>query len=200
MGYVPNRDVNIFDIIAVLDAFSDVDYPDLDPCVPGQGPNQLSSATSALLRLNPAQRSILPGDDVVVEIFLDSAIALRGYQLALTGRIHGSGTLKLVDAWIDTERADFALAGQPMYAVGDQSRGRVAASLMQGTHVPASGSYLASFLYQTSRQAQGYVEFRFVSDDEVLAASTVETFPVRNSKPLVIPITQASLRKSSREH
>jgi len=166
MGTVPNRAINIFDITAVLDAFGGTPYPDADPCALPRDGNLASSLPVAQLRLRPSRTRVAVGGLVSIDVYLDNAVELRGYQLAVDVSGEVPGSARLIESVVDATRVDFVFADEPHYATKDLNRGRLAAATLTQQFQATSGAYLGTFVFQVSRQASGVLEFALRTGEE----------------------------------
>ncbi|MCH8243478.1 MAG: hypothetical protein IH897_12850, partial [Planctomycetes bacterium] len=143
------------------------------PCVPtgggGSGPmGPMGPATVSTLSLLVSSDLILQGELIDVEVFLDVADDLGGYQLDVEVSGGSTGNLDLEDLFIDAAHTD--INGTPDYVfLGVSSLesvssfwGQVGAVNLDGVGIPVTGpAYLGTFQFRASADAVGVFTIRF---------------------------------------
>lgn len=197
MGTVPNRAINIFDIVAVLDAFSGLPYPDADPCALPRDGNVAASLPVAQLRLRPSRTRVAAGGTVSIDVYLDNAVELRGYQLAVEVSSTVPGSARLIDTVADATRKGFVFANEPHYATKDLNRGRIAAATLTQEFRTSSPAYLATFVFQVSPQGSGMLEFTLRGGEEsMLLVDAVTAMEISKPSGIVIEVVGDALDNS----
>jgi hypothetical protein len=125
------------------------------------------------LTLRARGGAALPGGTVAVDVYLrDGVEDLRGYQLHLGVRGGDQGSLELMDIAVEPR------PGQPFNGLGAWQAFNVRTAQMvaglDSAGVPAeAGAYLATFIYQASKDASGTFTVELLHDD---ADTTQRTF------------------------
>lgn len=105
-------------------------------------------------------------DYATVEVFIKNYVDLRGYEVAveLFGLNEESATL--VDAFIDTEKADYVFRDvQPFNAIDLRGSGRLAGALMEGGVDGDAAAYLGTFVYQIPKEAGNHLRAKMAAND-----------------------------------
>ncbi len=205
-GDIPDRQIDVTDIQAVLDGFSGRPYPGM-PCPARSAPVRDGGGT-VVLTIVPREEAIALDGHVVVDVFADAATDLRGYQLALVPtlvevqvpskpprrRVRPTdlpepppATLQVEMLAIDTARADYVFSGLQAFHAVDAGRARLAnAALEQGVAV-TQPRYLASFEWRAGGVANAVWELN-VRLDQTIALDTVGERLTIAATPAVIHV------------
>jgi len=185
----PDGIINVDDILACVDfMFYGIDYPCPDPCFTGpEAPMPLEEPTAtAELEAVESPSQINPGDYVDVDVDIAGTADLRAYQVSVDISGGSSGTLNLVDVFIDETRSDYAFfgTGETTYPALDVA-GRRVANVLQTGSVDATGAvYAATFRFQATSTASGDftatalvedADLRSATGDPVGVAATIST-------------------------
>jgi hypothetical protein len=123
------------------------------PGSPGQSP--VRTVEHAAIVAESSRIQLRPGGLVQVNLFLDGALHdLRGYQLHVGVSGGRSGSLELVDIFVDAEQSP-VFHKVAAWSAFNVRTGQMAAGLDQPGIAAASGSYLATFIYRASDDAAG---------------------------------------------
>lgn len=115
----------------------------------------VAGTSVTVVTLTPRSKTVIPGEDVVVDVFISSVDPLRTFQVAVEAHGGASGTLERVEASIERERPDYVFAGIQAIDAADQNHGRLGATTF-GVSVDASGTrYAGSFVFLASPDASG---------------------------------------------
>ncbi len=157
--------------------YSSLDSCDPNPCPqPSPSPAPAATETGATggsgsatetfeISLSTRSASGPAGARFEVDVFADRVSGLRGYELALALTGGSSGTLEIDDVRVDERRRDYVFAGlKPLTAV-DVSAPRIVSLLHEGSVDSATPAYLATFVYQSSRDASGTFQVTVVPGD-----------------------------------
>jgi hypothetical protein len=188
---IPDRIIDVDDLMAVLDGVALLPYPDGDPCS-GPAPDQWSTgktdigslesavryptvqdpgatatngpnqSTQNLITLVPSAQRIRSGDLVNVDVFVRETSNLRGYQVALEIAGGSAGLVLAEDAAIATNRDDFAFTGLSSFRVRDVEGVRLGAALGEGGVESYDPIYLGTFAFRATDTAEGFFVIRFV--------------------------------------
>jgi len=124
------------------------------------------SATISMLSLAASSDLIQQNDLIDVEVFLDVADDLGGYQLDLQATGGGSGSLDLENMFIDDTRVDYVFFGMNSMESVSSYWGQVGAADLDGAGIPVIGpAYLGTFQFRASADAEGVFTIRFEDTD-----------------------------------
>jgi hypothetical protein len=171
MHCIPNRLIDVDDLVAVVDAYSGTTYPGSLGCplaCPGspagggapQGPSgpegpegpQFSQAT---IYLTADATVIKPGKPVTVRASVVSLVPLRADQVAVSVTGGTSATLDLETVTIDDTRTDYLFYGLADLPATDDQTARLAATLFSGSAPGSPQKYLGTFTFRASLDASG---------------------------------------------
>lgn len=164
-GDIPNGAIDVYDIAAVLDAFSGDAYPDADPCAARGRSMLLRQQQSVSLQVVPLAGTFAPGEVVAVDVYAANGNDLRAYQLALSiapvdfdaqrgGQPPGDG-LTVNALLIDTGRPDYLFSGLENYPVTDLAGTRMASAALFGGLPVTESRYLGTFYVRAAGNAAG---------------------------------------------
>ncbi|MEK6676107.1 MAG: hypothetical protein AABZ47_10695, partial [Planctomycetota bacterium] len=173
----PDGVIGLEDLLALLDAFAGNPYTDTcpDPCsgenlmmAPGGGESSGMSSegeggqgaggmgmSTATISAVGNKSSMKPNSVLTVNVFVDSPIALRGYQVALDVSGGSAGTLSLESLVVTDTRTDFVFYTLSDVPAIDNGNARVASALFSGTANGTPAKYLATYTYRASSDAHG---------------------------------------------
>ncbi len=80
-GFTPDRRIDLYDIVAALDASLGLPYPDASPCGATGVPGARGGVVE--LQLVPRRAVVRVGEVLELDAFVSAAVDLRGYQLRL---------------------------------------------------------------------------------------------------------------------
>jgi len=189
---VTNQICNISDVYTIILAFQGKPYPYgcpkdpcqdnvQSPCEPcesaGSGPSGGGSGplmgggeaplTTSTMSLTAVPVLFQQNEVTDVEVYLDAADDLGGYQLALEVTGGDTGTLDLEDQFIDTARSDYAFYSISSIEAVDANGGRLGAVSMSGSGIGVTSPvYLGTFRFRASSDAVGVFTVGFQAIDE----------------------------------
>ena len=184
---IPDRAVDVDDLIAVLDGVALLPYPDGDPCSgPPPAPHRWADQTPTspltesagyvdlaskpgagavdttnLITLVASAQTIEAGQQLQVDVFVREIAYLRGYQIGLEILGGAEGLLQTETVEIATTREDFAFADRGAYPVVDVEGTRLGAALGQGGVESYDPIYLGTFVFKATETAEGTYVIRF---------------------------------------
>ena len=196
-GPVSNPTINLDDILGVLSAYSGGLYTNIctPPCSPPPPPPNPPSGPAVVISLVVNPSTIMPLGLVTVEVFIDAASNLRGYQLALEVSGGSTGTLTLESMSIDllhvdaNDAFDYVFNGAPSDSADNDISGFQAAWLQSGGMSVGPDKYLGTFKLRASIDAHG----TFTID-----LRPADTF-LRDSNSLPVPWESAGSLQESAE-
>jgi hypothetical protein len=155
--------IDLDDILAVLDAFSGVSYPDADPCsggfaAPGGSPKtetRVAPGSAPRIWLEPSAKTVAPGESVRLDVYGQGLVDIRGYQVAVEVGSGKAGAFVPGAVTIAAYRNDYLFDGRQVSAVSDDSGVRFAGAVREGGVTPSRPVYLGSFEFRASRDAAG---------------------------------------------
>jgi len=147
----PNQLINMLDINVAVDAFKGVAYPCPEPCFGGYA--AMAAPPVADLEVVESAASIPKGGEVDMTVYISNVSDLRGYQVSLTVTGGSSGSLNLVDAFVDSALDPFA--GFTSYAATSADGTAVANLLDTGGIDATQAVYAATFRFRASSNACG---------------------------------------------
>ncbi|MEK6676905.1 MAG: hypothetical protein AABZ47_14790 [Planctomycetota bacterium] len=110
-----------------------------------------------------------PANSVLtVNVFVDSPIALRGYQTALDVSGGSAGTLSLESLVVTDTRTDFVFHTLSDVPAIDNGNARVASALFSGAASGSPSKYLATYTYRASSNAAGTFTISIRTEDTML--------------------------------
>jgi hypothetical protein len=207
---IPDRAIDVDDLIAVLDGVALLPYSDADPCSgpapsqvanptgdapgvqsfgfhkPASEPNSDPIDTTNMITLVPSAYRIRPGQQVSVDVFVRETSNLRGYQVVLEALGGSGGLLVAEQASIATGREDFAFAGLGNFRVSDVDGVRLGAALGEGGVGSFDSIYLGTFVFTATDTAEGMFVIRFVEPQTFLRDDFSE--PIERQLGLDVPI------------
>ncbi len=171
----PDGFCNIHDANHALAAFSN---ESLCTCPPAAGPAPEASHSvvdNVTIEAQVDRREARPGDRVAVRVFMDAGVrSLQSYQLEQVVSGGTQGRLELVEIEVEPRR-DAVFARRPgVFDAYNLVEGRMLAGLMAGGVQTSSNGYLATFVYEVSKDAAG----TFVVDLGGSSESGAQTFLV----------------------
>lgn len=160
---VPDRQVDGDDLLCWIDAYYGESYP-FATCGAGRAagaraasePQSPAPPGDIRLTLSPARLKATPGEEILVDVFLEGTADLRLYQIGIDIAGGASGELVLQDVSIDTARREYVFAGHAPVSILDRGQRRAVSSLWQGAVNTGGGRrYLATFALVPSADASG---------------------------------------------
>ncbi len=154
-AFVPDRNIDIVDIVAALDAFTGVAYPGPLPCIPPAPQAPAEPLPTARVTLIPREAVVRPGGTVAIDVFVSAVEGLRAYQVNIElGRGH-NGDLLLKDLWIDEDRDDYVFTELSDFPTISAATQRMGNALLSGAVDTREMRYLGTFEVQASKAAAG---------------------------------------------
>lgn len=131
--------------------------------------SSLAMAQVSTLSLVPSDDLIFPGephDPIDIEVFLDRASELAGWQVAIEVTGGDAGSLDLANLFIDTTRSDYVFNGFSSFEATALVTGEMGAVLLSPIWIDVTPPpvYLGTFQFQPSNDAMGMFNIRFVDD------------------------------------
>ncbi len=151
--FVPDRNIDIVDIVGFLDAFAGDPYADGDPCNPQPDP-PAQPTSGATLVIVPQAKFVEPGGTIDLDVFVRHVEDLRGYQISLTT----AGSASVSTLAIDTDRSDYVFLGLEDFPVVADASKRLASALLQGgVDAGKTPLYLGTVTLKAERNARGFI-------------------------------------------
>ena len=193
----PNGVINILDIVAVIDALlRNLPYPCPEPCFTGPPAQAASAPAIATLDASESQGIIAPNQYVTVDVFGSSISDLRAYEVSTTVTGGTSGSLALVDTYINEAHASYVFKDlriyngeQNTYVATDLAGRRFAAVAVWGSANPTGSVYLGTFKYRASSDASGTFTITPVSSGAMLLNSSNVDVGVASAANATVAIT-----------
>jgi CxxC motif-containing protein (DUF1111 family) len=171
----PDGDVDLWDILMMLDTFNNlVDCCAPSPTPPSVDPQRQDVSDELRIYLSSTQRVIQTGSTVTIDVFADSPMALRGYELSLDLSADANTKAVLLGGEVDEQRAGYVFAAVESVAVVDDSGGRVAAAAMSQAVSARMATYLGSFTVRVVEAKGGVAVFGLDRDSLVILESGVD--------------------------
>ena len=98
----------------------------------------------------------MPGGTAIVDVFVDSAVGIRGYQVELS---------VATNVEIDTSREDYLFADTESISAVDAARGRLAGARHVGGRPTEGTAYLGSFAIDAREERQHHRVVRVILID-----------------------------------
>lgn len=188
---VPDRLIDMWDILAVIDAFQGLPYPDATPC-DSLLAIRASSATgpSPQVTLVPRQMAIAPGATVAVDVFISQMSGLRAYQLAVQIG-GGTGPLLLEGAVVDANHPDYVFAQMNAQSAIDLPNRRLANVLFTGSSDCSSRKYLTTLNVRATASSRGQFTVSLVNGGQTI-------FVDQNGQAVDVVVSGATISVFSR--
>jgi hypothetical protein len=159
--------------------------PEFDPVVVGE----------ATLHLVGSKKSIRPGGEVEVRVFIDGPVeALRSYQLDVNVTGGKAGALDLVDITIESRKDSAFTAMAGAFDAFNTSTGQMLSGLDQDNGVTIRDeAYLATFTYRASGDALGQFMIDVASgidSQTYLVAPGNGQIRIQNTEPAVVTVSK----------
>lgn len=206
--HTPDRLVDLLDIASVLDAYSGLAYADADPCAGGGGRGGPSGPLGGqLATLSMSQRSggVLADGTRIIDVYVQGAVDLRGYQLGFAVTGGQTGKLNVVSIEMDSTRADYAFGDLIGFTATDMSRHRMANALPTGGVEAVSRRYLATIRVRPGRKAYGVFNVTLRPDGQTylidsqsrsIEVGAMPSFPIKLVPPSPTPVDSDGIKPS----
>ncbi len=123
--------------------------------------------TSAQIVLVPQQPGpIEPGGTIIVDAFIDSAVDLRAYQVAVEITGGTAGQVAIKDMLVDNARPDWVFAGQQAVNAANRVGGRMMGALYSGGINVAERKYAGTIVLEASADAFGSFTIKLREDHQ----------------------------------
>jgi hypothetical protein len=145
------------------------------------------------ISLRASESTISPGDEVFIEVFLESADDVRGVQFALEASGGIAGHLSIEEISIDGQREDYLFGAAQTVVSTDVHRGRILAARYNGGVSVTEGAYVGTFRMIASDDARGTFQVSVKSDQSTLLRDS-DGLPIsyRTTNPTPIVVGLAS--------
>lgn len=168
---------------------------------PGWVSNEGGAPATATLTLLPTKRIIDAGDSLDIDVYIAGAPDLRAYQVAVEAHALPKGHLTLQSLQVDAMRPDLAFV--PLGAAHSLERRALFSALPRGSVDASAPTYLATFTFRASADAQGACRLNTDPRETLLhnAAAAAVAVKTVGTMVLVRPASEArstttSIRRS----
>jgi hypothetical protein len=196
----PDGFCNIHDANHALTCFGGTNTCVCGPAPEGGG---VVVVDDAALKVVTDRRSAAAGDRVEVRVFISDALEdFQSYQLHMAASGGDRGTMTLVDIQID-DRKDYVFGSSVRFDAVNTAKSQMLAGLDVGSKATSNESYLATFIYEVSKDASGSFVIDVLHDEAnedqtFLVAGSNGKIDVRSTAPAVIHIGSKSNRRAAR--
>ncbi len=188
-----NDTLNVFDVFAVLDAISGADDCGCGTVLSSPGVTGNASGRDLSRRvargLRPAEISLVPvrqslrrGSKLVVDVFVEGAVGIRGYELKIRPAGEGADAYRFEGATVDVNRPDFVFIRRDAYSATDVRGGRLVCVAIDENGVQSSDGYLGTFTFRAPR-LEPRREFEIslsLDEDSFLLNAAGELIPLKS--------------------
>ncbi|MGB0717231.1 MAG: putative metal-binding motif-containing protein [Phycisphaerae bacterium] len=202
----PNTIVNFEDIQYAIFGFQNQTYGAICPL-----PCEDDGATAATdhmqtqavsLKLHAEKRLITAGETIEVRVLISHAPDRHTAQIAVDAQGGDSGNLELVDAWIEYESPDAAMANLSILDATNLTQSVTGAASLDGPVAVTAESHLATFMFEASPNAAGTFTVSIPDDENILILNHEgQRAAIEPAQPLTFKIDDSAMRTPSlRKH
>ena len=195
-GCTPNQAIDLSDILAVLDAFQGMSSCCAEDAARPTRPRRRSPrfGRNARMTLVASRMGSRVDGLVEVDVFLEGVSDVRGYQIGVSAFDGHRRGIAPVDAFVNTSRADYVLAGVESITASDAPGGRLAGATFDGGLSTAGGAYLGTFVFRTSSNTIPRLRFKIRPSATMVIDSQLHPVHLSDA-PAVLRMPQPSKRE-----